>query len=380
LFAKRPPGLLGLDLSASAARLVELARAPSGGLVLLHCAGEPLPQGSVVNGQIEQFDVVAAALRRLVKNSGSSTRQVAMALPAAAVSTLRIKVPAGLDGLGLEGVVLQEAARRLPFAFDAACFDYALLPTEPGTASPPQREVLLVAAPAEQVQDCQGVAEACGLQVLILEAQAQAQQRAVLNGLAAQATDPRGPALALWDLSDQSAGWLVFRHSHVFHEGTLIWHARPALVPAVSVDAFSWQEPQQSRLRDVHTGAELQGAWTPDLAPQWPAARQAWPAGADEFAATALAGEGWATQMAQALDAYARGGSGPALAQVLLAGTCARSPGLGEQLTELCGLPCQVVDPLARLQVGAGLVNWTAPPDAPAYLAAFGLALRRFDA
>lgn len=87
LFNRQPEPLLGLDISSSSIKLVELGRSKTGEYVLERCAIEPLEQGWVQDGNIEKFDEVAEAVRRVVKKSGSKTKQVALALPASAVIT-----------------------------------------------------------------------------------------------------------------------------------------------------------------------------------------------------------------------------------------------------------------------------------------------------
>ena len=90
LFSRQPAPLLGLDISSSSVKLVELGRDKGGNLVLERCAIEPLERGWITDGNIEKFDEVANALRRLVKKSGTSTKNVAMALPPSAVITKKI--------------------------------------------------------------------------------------------------------------------------------------------------------------------------------------------------------------------------------------------------------------------------------------------------
>ena len=73
--------MLGIDVSSSSVKLVELSRNRAGDLVLERCAIEPLERGWITDGNIEKFDEVAEAVRRVVRKSGSKTRNVAMALP-----------------------------------------------------------------------------------------------------------------------------------------------------------------------------------------------------------------------------------------------------------------------------------------------------------
>ena len=109
LFNRQEPPLLGLDISSSSVKLVELSRDKEGRLVLDRCAIEPLERGWITDGNVEKFDEVAEAVRRLVKKSGTRTKQVAMALPSSAVITKKIILPGGLSDAELEIQVESEA-------------------------------------------------------------------------------------------------------------------------------------------------------------------------------------------------------------------------------------------------------------------------------
>ena len=102
LFNRKQSALLGLDISSSSVKLVELSLNKSGNLVLDRCAIEPLERGWITDGNVEKFDEVADAVRRLVKKSGTKTKNVAMALPASAVITKKIILPGGLSDVELE--------------------------------------------------------------------------------------------------------------------------------------------------------------------------------------------------------------------------------------------------------------------------------------
>ena len=78
--------MLGLDVGTGSIRLVELDRNASGQWVLERCAMEPLPHDAVASdGRIEQFDQVVDAVKRVVRKSGTRTRNVVAALPASVV-------------------------------------------------------------------------------------------------------------------------------------------------------------------------------------------------------------------------------------------------------------------------------------------------------
>src|SRR5215217_1850280 len=109
LLNRQPASLLGLDISSSSVKLVELGRDKDGKLLLERCAIEPLERGWITDGNVEKFDEVAEAVRRVVRKSGTKTRNVALALPPSAVITKKIILPGGMSEQELEIQVESEA-------------------------------------------------------------------------------------------------------------------------------------------------------------------------------------------------------------------------------------------------------------------------------
>ena len=119
--------MLGLDISSSSVKLVELGKSKSGALVLERCAIEPLERGWISDGNIEKFDEVAEAVRRLVRKSGAKTKNVAMALPPSAVITKKIVLPGGMSDTELEMQVEIEANQYIPFPLDEVSLDFCVV-------------------------------------------------------------------------------------------------------------------------------------------------------------------------------------------------------------------------------------------------------------
>ena len=79
--------LLGLDISSSAVKLVELTANGKEGYRVERYTIEVLPKDAVSDGNIANMDGVVDAVKRAWKRLGTSTRNVAMALPSSAVIT-----------------------------------------------------------------------------------------------------------------------------------------------------------------------------------------------------------------------------------------------------------------------------------------------------
>ena len=80
LLGRKHPPMIGLDVSSSSVKLVELSQNPAGELTLERFAFEPLEKGWITDGQIEKFDEVAEAVRKVVSKSGTRTKLAAMAI------------------------------------------------------------------------------------------------------------------------------------------------------------------------------------------------------------------------------------------------------------------------------------------------------------
>jgi type IV pilus assembly protein PilM len=108
-------GVIGCDISSSSVKLVEITEAGKNVLRVERYAVEPLPRDSVVDGNIQNLDAVADSLKRGYKKAGFGIKNLAMALPASAVITKKIIVPAGQQEEDLELTVETEANQYIPF-------------------------------------------------------------------------------------------------------------------------------------------------------------------------------------------------------------------------------------------------------------------------
>lgn len=160
LFKTKPPSLIGVDISSSSIKMVELAETAKGTYRLERYAIEPLPN-MVTDGNIANLDQVSDALKRGSATPGSRHRNVALALPAAMVVG-RIIVPSGQKEEELELMVEAEANQYIPFALDEVNLDFQILGPAPN--NPDEVEVLIAASrKGEKVEDRVAIAEAAGL-------------------------------------------------------------------------------------------------------------------------------------------------------------------------------------------------------------------------
>src|SRR3989338_6226020 len=171
------PPLIGVDISSSSVKMVELGEQPKkGGYIVERYAIEPLPTAAITDGSIHHLEAVADRVQRAWKRLGSRIRNVSLALPAAAVITKKILLPAGMREEDLEYQVESEANQYIPFALEEVNLDFQVIGPAPG--NPEEIEVLLAASRKGNVEDRVAAAQAAGLRTLVVDVEPYAAETA----------------------------------------------------------------------------------------------------------------------------------------------------------------------------------------------------------
>lgn len=159
LSLSRPP-LLGIDLSPGRARLVACSRTRRTWRVDRWAERELAPD-SFLDGQVRQFELVSSVLRDLAHIAGVG-RRIALCVPNAVASHHELAVPATVRPWAWRSWLRQQAEDLAGAPFDSLAFDVQMLQTSP-------LRVLLSLCPREALEDWQGLAEAAGLELALLD-------------------------------------------------------------------------------------------------------------------------------------------------------------------------------------------------------------------
>ena len=108
LLGRKKPILLGIEISSTTIKLLELARVAGVYRVEIY-AVEPLPPNAVVEKNITDVELVGEAVGRAVKKSGTRTKTAACAVPGSAAITKVISMPADLSEDEMESQIQLEA-------------------------------------------------------------------------------------------------------------------------------------------------------------------------------------------------------------------------------------------------------------------------------
>src|SRR5262245_43485219 len=166
--------LLGLDITTSSVKLIELAE--SGGQYRVEAyAAEPTPQNAINEKAVVDAEAVGEAIRRAVKRAGAKSGEVAVAISGDAAITKVIQMPRALRAGDLEAQVELQADQYIRFPMDEVSYDFEVL----GPSKDPEtNDVLLVATRTENVEQRQAAVKAAGLTAKIVDVEAFALENA----------------------------------------------------------------------------------------------------------------------------------------------------------------------------------------------------------
>jgi type IV pilus assembly protein PilM len=340
LFSRQPAPLLGLDIGSSSIKMVELGQGKPNEWVLQKCAIEPLDHGWIVDGTIENFDEVLGAIKRLLKKTGTKTKNVAMALPPSTVITKKMIVPAGLSDQELEAQVEAEANQYIPFALEEASLDFCVV--GPAANSQGDVEVLIAATRKEKVDDRLALADAAGLKLTVMDVESYAGRMALSR------------LIELFEIGSQATSMQVLRDDKVLYDREQPFGSGQLLKLIVRQYGLTMEEAVIKR-----RNADLP----------------------DDYAATVL--DPFVTnvsnEIGRALQFFFTSTQHSSVDYIMLSGEAGIFGGLSKAVTAQTTFPCAVINPFEAMQIDERVREKKLRMEAPAYMTACGLAMRRFQ-
>jgi type IV pilus assembly protein PilM len=352
IFKPKATPLVGADLSSSAIKMVELAEAGKGLYRVERYAIEPLPKDSVVDGNINNLDAVSDALKRCHKRLGTNIKNLALALPNAAVISKKILVPAGQTEEELELQVETEANQYIPFSLDEVNLDFQVLGPAPN--NPEDVEVLIAASRKEKIEDRVAAAEAAGLKATVMDVDLYAAQTSFeLMGIGT-GEDEKDQNIAMVDVG------ATIMSVNVMRNGQSIY---------LREQPFGGNELTQ----------EIQNKF--GLAPEEAEVAKRDGGLPEEYENELLQPfvDKMGLEIARALHFFFSSTPYNQVAKIVLSGGCAAIPGVDAAITRRTQVNTVIANPFVNMDVSSKIKPKSLAQDAPSLMVACGLAMRRFD-
>jgi type IV pilus assembly protein PilM len=344
--------LLGLDVTTSSVKLIELAQSGRGYRVESFAA-EPTPANAINDKAIVDAEAVGEAIRRAVKRSGTKTREAAVAISGDAAITKVIQMPKNLSNADLEGQVELQADQYIPFPMEEVSFDFETIGES--ERDPDMVDILLVATRTENVEQRQAAVEAAGLTARVVDVEAFAVENACSLLTHQMPEGGIDKFIAIVDFGASSTTFSVLHNLKVIYTRDF---------------AFGGQQLTEEIMRTY--GLSLEDAGRAKKEGGLPSNYQ--PEVLDAFM------DDMSQQVSRSLQFFLASGTGRDQPdQVLVCGGCANIPGVADVIGSRIGIATEVGDPLGQMKLSSRSKSHGVHKDATALLTACGLALRSFD-
>lgn len=175
MFKKKSEALIGLDISSSSIKLLELNI--SGNTYHVDAfACQPLPPGIIVDKTINNPELLTENIARVVASAKTSTKAVAVAVPDSSVITKVLQMDADLTDSDIENQIAFEADKYIPYPLEEVSLDFTVLGENP--KRPDTIDILLVACRSDSVNSRAEVLSNAGLQPKVVDVESYAIERA----------------------------------------------------------------------------------------------------------------------------------------------------------------------------------------------------------
>jgi type IV pilus assembly protein PilM len=352
LFKAKMPPLIGVDISSSAIKMVEISETSKGIYRVERYAIEPLPKDSVVEGNINNLDAVSDALKRCHKRLGSNVKNLALALPNAAVISKKIMVPAGQTEDDLELQVETEANQYIPFSLDEVNLDFQVLGPAPN--SPDDIEVLIAASRKEKIIDRLAVAESAGLKATVMDVDLFAAQ-AAFELIEGQFPDRgKDQNIAVVDVGSSIMAVSVLRNDQSIYMREQPFGGNQLTQEIQNKFGLSPEEAEAAK----RAGGLPENYESDVLQPFM---------------------EMMGLEVARALQFFFTSTQHNQIHHVVLSGGCAAIPGADETVGKRVQVNTIIANPFVNMTLSSKIRPKSLTQDAPSLMVACGLAMRRFD-
>ncbi len=350
LFGRKSTSLLGVDISSTSIKILELARAGNRYRVESY-AVEPLPPNSVVEKNITDAEQVGEAIGRALKKSSSRTRAAAVAVAGSAVITKVITMPADLSEDEMENQIQVEADQYIPYPLEEISLDFEVLQDSATEAE--RVDVMLAASRTDNVDVRVAALEIGGLTAKVVDVEAFALEN-VVGLLAAENGADFGDTVALIDVGATTTTLSVLEKMKIIYTREQSFGGKQLTEEIQRRYGLSYEEAGLAKRQ-----GGLPDNYEPEVLQPFK--------------------ESMAQEVNRALQFFYSSSQIGAVGSVLLAGGCASIPDVSALIEEKIGTSVTIANPFANMSLSSNIKAESLGNDSPAMMIACGLALRSFD-
>lgn len=351
-FTESTPPLIGIDISSTAVKMVELSQSGRGNYKLEGYSMSPLAKDVIVDGNINDLDKVADAMKQAWKLLGTREKRSALALPAAAVISKKVLMAADLREEDMEMQVEAEANQYIPFSLDEVNIDFQVIGSAP--SNPEEVEVLIAASRKEKIEDRVAAAEGADLKVTVMDVETYATEAAYTLIANQLPNAGRDQTVMIVDLG------ATMMHINVLHDNKSVYTRE---------QSFGGGQLTQEIQRRF--GLSLEES---EIAKR----KGGLPESYDSEVLQPFM-QSLAMEIARALQFFTSSTQYNRVDHIVLAGGCAAIPAVDVMVQDRTQVNTVVANPFQNMALSSKIKPQQVALDAPALLIACGLAMRGLD-
>lgn len=356
LFNLKPDPVVGIDISTTAIKVLELARAGKSYRVESY-ALESLPEKAVVDKNIAEVEIVGETVTRCIQLAKPKTKYAAVAVAGPGVIDKKITLDGGLSDDDMRSAIQVDGEAYLGMPVDEVNLDFLVL--GPNEKEPERSDVLLVAARKEMVDSRITAVEMASLKTRVVDVEKYALENAFIMMTQNDPEIIEGETVALVEVGATTTAMYVMGNTKT-PQARIVFSREEMFGGNRLTDSI---QAMYSMNYDEANYAKKHGSL---------------PDGYDTDVLEPFKME-MAQQINRMVQFYYSSSTFGKLSHIMVAGGCASINGIIEQIANKVGGHVTVANPFASMTIGAKVNKKALMEDAPALMIACGLALRTFD-
>jgi len=348
LFSRKSTPCIGIDVSSTAVKLLELSGGGAKYKVESY-AVEPLPANAVVEKNITDVEAVGESIRRALKRAGTKNKFSALAVAGSAVITKVITMPANISEDEMASQIELEADQYIPYALDEVNLDFEVI--GPSETDPERVDVLLAASRSENVDVRVAAVDIAGLTCKVVDVEAFALENAFSVVARDLPTGGMGETVALVDIGATMTSLSVLSDNKIVYAREQAFGGKQLTEEIQRRYGLTYEEAGL---------AKRQGGLPDNYVPEV----------LDPFK------ESMAQQVNRSLQFFYSSSQVGQVDRIVMAGGCASIEGSEAVVAEKTGVEVLTANPFTHMSMASKLNAEALGNDAPSLMIACGLAMR----
>ena len=350
LFNKKSNTLIGVDISSTSVKVLELSRNNDRFQVEAY-ASEPLPPNAIVEQSISNDEAVGEAIRKAVGRSRTSAKRAAIAVAGSAVITKTVHMNAGLNDEEMDLQIRAEADQYIPYPLEEVALDWEVQENQEQDGD--MVDVLLAACRSETVERRKDAVEYANLEAGVVDVEAFCTERA-FQLLVDQFDSDDVETVAVLDIGATMTTLSVLHEGRSIYTREQLFGGRQLTEDIMRRYGLSEEEAQR---------AKLEGGLPDDYESEV----------LEPFRKAVV------QQVSRSLQFFYSSSQFNDVDYIVLAGGTSAIPLLAEHVEEDLGVGTVIANPFVNMTLSQKVNASLLANDAPSLMIACGLAMRSFD-